>query len=125
MDGDEVQAVAAARTQELPGAELTHPFGPELDVWKVRGKVFLLRGQTTGRPTITLKVDPEDSRVLREAHAAITPGYHMNKRHWITIAAGDTLDAQLIEDLVTESYLCVVETLPRAVRPVDPQLFGR
>lgn len=125
MDGDQVLAVSVARADALPGAELTHPFGPEPDVWKVRGKVFLLLGETAGRPAATLKAAPEDAVALREAHAAITPGYHMNKRHWITVAAGDTLDEQLIEDLVTESYLLVVETLPRAQRPVDPELFGR
>jgi predicted DNA-binding protein (MmcQ/YjbR family) len=30
-----------------------------------------------------------------------------------------------VEDLVTESYLLVVENLPRAERPVDPATFGR
>ena len=43
--------------------------------------------------------------------------------HWITLRPGD-LDAQLVEDVVTESYLLVVEGLPRRLRPVDPATFG-
>ena len=42
------QQQAAARTNELPGAYLDHPFGPEWDVYKVRGKVFMLQAQVTG-----------------------------------------------------------------------------
>jgi predicted DNA-binding protein (MmcQ/YjbR family) len=30
-----------------------------------------------------------------------------------------------VTELVTESYLLVVEKLPRAQRPVDPDTFGR
>ncbi len=125
MQDDQVVAVAAARAEELPGSEVTHPFGPTPDVWKVRGKMFALLGEVAGRPAATLKISPEDGIALREAHAAITPGYHTNKRHWITVVGGDTLDEQLVEDLVTESYLLVVEKLPRAQRPVDPDVFGR
>lgn len=48
----------------------------------------------------------------------------MNKRHWITFTPGGDIDAALIE-LVTESYLLVVEKLPKHQRPVDPDSFGR
>ena len=41
------------------------------------------------------------------------PGYHMNKKHWITLHPAGDLQTQLIDDLVTESYLLVVENLPR------------
>lgn len=125
MDGEELQRLAAERTQELPGAGLEHPFGPEWDVFKVRGKVFMLLTVLADEPLVTLKSHPDDSRSLREAYAEITPGYHMNKRHWITLRAGAALEPQLVEDLVTESYLLVVEKLPRAQRPVDPAAFGQ
>lgn len=49
----------------------------------------------------------------------------MNKKHWITMTGGGRLDGQLVADLVTESYLLVVEKLPRAQRPVDPATFGQ
>jgi predicted DNA-binding protein (MmcQ/YjbR family) len=125
MHGTELQELAAARADELPGAELTHPFGPGSDVWKVRGRMFMLQTDLADGPVVILKAAPADSAALRQAHADITPGYHMNKRHWITVAPGGTVDAELLRDLVTESYLLVIEGLPRAERPVDPATFGQ
>lgn len=124
MHDDTLQQHARDRVEELPGAELEYPFGPDWEVFKVRGKVFMLMTEVTGKPIVTIKVDPEDSKALREQYAEITPGYHMNKQHWISLNPGGKLPASLIDDLVTESYLLVVEKLPRAKRPVDPQTFG-
>lgn len=50
-------------------------------------------------------------------------GYHMNKTHWITLEPGGNLPDRLIDDLVTESYLLVVEKLPKLKRAVDPEAF--
>ena len=124
MQGEKLQQHARDRVEELPGAELEHPFGPDWEVFKVRGKVFMLMTEVTGEPIVTVKVDPEDGKALREQHEDITPGYHMNKKHWITLSPGGHLHKSLVDDLVTESYLLVVENLPRAKRPVDPELFG-
>ncbi len=125
MDGKKLQERAAERTQELPGAELTFPFGEDWDVYKVRGKVFMLHTAVTGESIVILKATPADARSLREAHRDITPGYHMNKQHWITLHPGGDLNGPSIDDLVTESYLLVVEKLPKNQRPVDPDLFGK
>ena len=124
MQGEKLQQHARDRVEELPGAELEHPFGPDWEVFKVRGKVFMLMTEVTGQPIVTVKVDPEDGKALREQHEDITPGYHMNKKHWITLSPGGHLHKSRVDDLVTESYLLVVENLPRAKRPVDPKLFG-
>jgi predicted DNA-binding protein (MmcQ/YjbR family) len=125
MNGDELQEQARARSRELPGANLEHPFGPGWDVYKVQGKVFMLLTDVTGEAIVILKADPADSRALREQYRDITPGYHMNKRHWITLHSSGDLSKPLIDDLVTESYLLVVENLPGAKRPVDPAIFGK
>lgn len=74
LEGAELQERAAARTQELPGAELSRPFGEDWDVWKVRGRVFMLQTQVTGAPQVILKARPEDSATLREAYTEINPG---------------------------------------------------
>lgn len=124
MIGEELQQRARARVDELPGASLEYPYGPDWDVFKVRGKVFMLMTDVTGEPIVILKTDPEDGMALQEQHDDITPGYHMNKKHWITLNPGGDLEMVLVDDLVTESYLLVVEKLPRATRPVDPELFG-
>ena len=124
MQGATLQQHARSRAEDLPGAELEYPFGPDWEVFKVRGKVFMLITDVTGEPIVIVKADPEDGRFLREQHTDITPGYHMNKRHWITLHPGGDLDEVVVDDLVTESYLLVVENLPRARRPVDPETFG-
>lgn len=124
MDSTQLVTVATDRAEELPGADRENPFGPEWDVYKVRGRVFLLVPlDGTGR--VTLKSHPDDAVALRETFADIVPGYHMNKKHWITLMPGRSLEDDLVIELVTESYRLVVEKLPKAQRPIDPDLFGR
>jgi predicted DNA-binding protein (MmcQ/YjbR family) len=125
MNGSALHKTAADCAEELPGAQLEHPFGPAWEVYKVRGKVFMLMTEAPGRPVVILKADPGEAHALREQYSHITPGYHMNKKHWITLHPSGDLPTQLIDDLVTDSYLLVVANLPHAKRPVDPNTFGR
>ena len=113
------------RARELPASTLEFPFGPDFDVFKVRGKMFMFHAVVNGERQVILKALPSDSMALRDAHADITPGYHMNKRHWISLHPGGTLTADMVSELVTESYRLVVSGLPRAQQPVEPHAFGR
>ncbi|MBB5832838.1 MmcQ/YjbR family DNA-binding protein [Brachybacterium aquaticum] len=115
--------IALDRALELPAAVLEQPFGPGAEVVKVLGKMFLLAGELHGEPMVVLKADPRDAEMLRENVDGISPGYHMNKRHWITVVAGPDVGAALLRDLVTDSYRLVVATLPRSTRPIDPETF--
>ncbi|MBQ1116444.1 MmcQ/YjbR family DNA-binding protein [Streptomyces sp. C3-3] len=115
---------AADCAQELPGAELDHPFGDDWEVFKVRGKVFMLMTEVPGRPVVILKSDPGEALALREDNGHITPGYHMNKKHWITLEDGEGIDKKLVRELVTESYRLVVAHLPQAEQPVDPHTYA-
>lgn len=123
MDGRALQDIARARALELPAAAISHPFGPEYEVAKVAAKMFLLLTEVAGGPIVVLKAEPREAEALRETYPDITPGYHMNKRHWITLAPGGRLEEEFVRELVTDSYLLVVEGLPRAQRPVDPTAF--
>lgn len=125
MNGRDLQQTAAMRARELPASTLEFPFGPDFDVYKVRGKMFMFFAQLDGRPVIVLKALPSDSMALRDAHDDITPGYHMNKRHWITLHPCGTLTTGMVDELVMESYRLVVAGLPTAQQPIDPQAFGR
>ena len=115
--------LALERALALPAATLEKPFGPEHEVVKVLGKMFLLATVLRGVPIVVLKADPRDSEMLRENVRGISPGYHMNKRHWITVEAATDVDESLLNDLVTDSYRLVVATLPRRDRPIDPETF--
>ena len=53
---------------------------------------------------------------LRDAYESITPGYHMNKRHWNTLVLDGSLPSALVRDLVQHSYELVTAALPAARR---------
>jgi predicted DNA-binding protein (MmcQ/YjbR family) len=124
MNGTTLQRFAAECAEGLPRTELEHPFGPDWEVFKVGGKVFMLMTEVPGRPVVILKADPGEAHALREQYSQITPGYHMNKKHWITLEGGAGVDQRLVRELVTDSYLLVVAHLPKAERPVDPHTYG-
>ncbi|MEV6728459.1 MmcQ/YjbR family DNA-binding protein [Streptomyces sp. NPDC051364] len=124
MDGQTLQETAQERGESLPMATLEYRFGPEWEVFKVHGKVFMLMTEVPGRPVVILKSSPGEAEALRATHADITTGYHMNKKHGITLAPGASIDPHLVEDLVTDSYRLVVARLPKAKQPVNPKTFG-
>jgi predicted DNA-binding protein (MmcQ/YjbR family) len=100
----------------LPGAEETFPFGPKTSVFKVTGRMFAL-SQLRGQPLrVSLKCEPELAEALRGAHAAVLPGYHLNKRHWNTVITDCSLPDDAIRDMIEDSYDLVVSKLPPAHR---------
>lgn len=117
IDGQRIQELAARTALGLVATTHEHPFGPDWDVFKVSGKVFLLLTEVPGEPVTIVKCDPDLAAALRGAHAEITTGYHMNKRHWITLHGGVALGPDPVEDLVCNSYRLVVAGLPRRARP--------
>lgn len=111
MDGLEIQKIALKVALALPETSLSHPFGDGCDVVKVMDKVFLLSTQYQQQPLVNLKCDPIYAEELKALYPSIRAGYHMNKKHWISIYAGENIDALLIEDLVKDSYKLVVSHL--------------
>lgn len=117
----------------LPGAALTHPFGDHVDVCKVGvdpsggrhagGKMFALIG--VEEPVrATVKVDPDRGEALVREHEAVEPGFHTDKRHWITVTLDGSLDDDLLGELVEDSYELVLSTLTARGRfQADPSRF--
>jgi predicted DNA-binding protein (MmcQ/YjbR family) len=99
-----------------PGAVEELPFGPETSVFKVRGKIFALSALDRAPLSVSLKCEPELAEQLRNSYRAIRPGYHLNKRHWNTVAVDGELPDGLVRDLIEDSYDLVVSALPRRVR---------
>jgi predicted DNA-binding protein (MmcQ/YjbR family) len=98
------------------GAEETFPFGGATSVFKVGGKMFALSQLGAESLRVSLKCDPELAEGLRGAHAAVLPGYHLNKRHWNTVIVDGSLPDETIRDMIEDSYDLVVSKLPRARR---------
>ena len=92
------------------------PFGPEHSVFKVAGKMFALSALGRTPLELSVKCEPDLAVELRDAYAAIRPGYHLNKRHWNTLTLDGSLPDQLVRDLVEDSYDLVVSALPKRTR---------
>ena len=124
MQQPQLHELARSVADQLPASHWGQPFGPDSEVYKVKHKVFIILTEIVTGPIVVVKVEPADAAALRLQYPEITPGYHMNKRHWISLAAGITAYPGLIGELVTDSYRLVVAGLPRALRPIDPETFG-
>jgi predicted DNA-binding protein (MmcQ/YjbR family) len=101
---------------DKPGTVEDFPFGEEVSVFKVAGKMFAL-SDLDGLPLeVSLKCEPELAAALRSQHAAIRPGYHLNKRHWNTVTLDGSMGDDEIEELIQDSYDLVTAKLTRAQR---------
>jgi predicted DNA-binding protein (MmcQ/YjbR family) len=112
MDGCDVLAWCRSR----PGAAEEFPFGPDVRVFKVVGKMFAASPPTPDPAHVSLKCEPGFAEHLRSVHPAITPAYHMNKRHWNSVRLDGSLPPDLVEELLGHSYTLVVDKLPKPVR---------
>jgi predicted DNA-binding protein (MmcQ/YjbR family) len=98
------------------GAVEDAPFGDNVAVFKVGGRMFALVMLDGDPGFVNLKCDPERALELRARHAAVRPGYHANKRHWNTVDLDGTVDDDEMRELIDHSYELVVSGLPRAER---------
>lgn len=113
MDEQTLYATARRLALEFPFTEHCWPFGPEYDVFKVGGKIFMIATKVNNHGVINLKSDPQKSLLNQQIYPSITPGYHMNKKHWISVAPGDDISASLLEELVNDSWNRVVDGLAK------------
>lgn len=88
----------------MAGAELDYPFGEDVAVYKVKGKMFALIPEKGDPVRISLKCDPNLAETLRAKYESVMPGYHLNKKHWNTIVLSGQLTWQEIQDLIRHSY---------------------
>lgn len=95
------------------GAEETTPFGPDVLVYKVAGKIFALAALDDVPARVNLKCDPDRALELRDLYDAVIPGYHMNKKHWNTVILDGSLGEKREQELVDHSYNLVVASLPK------------
>lgn len=80
--------------------------------------MFALLIQQKGAASINLKCDPDEALALRDIFPAITPGYHMNKKHWNTVQLDGSVPNGEIERMIDNSFRLVVEGMPKAQRPL-------
>ena len=98
-------------------------------MFKVAGKMFALSQLSATELRVSLKCEPQLAEALRLAHAAVLPGYHLNKRHWNTVIIDGSLSDDAVSDMIEDSYDLVVSKMPRARRRAlgwrgDPDRIG-
>lgn len=85
------------------GADESFPFGEDTLVFKAAGKIFALVN-LDGDLSINLKCDPSIAIELRERHSVVTPGYHMNKKHWNTVLLDGSVPDKEVFSWIDHSY---------------------
>ena len=93
----------------MPNAWLDYPFGEDVAVYKVGDKMFALISEGKNPVQLSLKCDPELSKVLREKYDEVMPGHHLNKKHWNTLVLAGQMPWEEVMGLVRHSYELVAD----------------
>ncbi len=97
-----------------PNVEETLPFGPDVLVYKVNNKIFLLSFMDHHPVQFNVKCAPDRAIDLREEFAdAVLPGYHMNKKHWNTVVVNGRLTNKQLHEMIDDSYDLVNKSVKR------------
>ena len=87
-----------------PDTEESLPFGPNVLVFKDKGKMFLLASLDTTPLQFNVKCNPDLAEELREQFTSVLPGYHMNKQHWNTIIVDGSVSNNQMREWIDFSY---------------------
>ena len=98
----------------LPGVTEDMPYGPDLIVFRIEGKIFL--HISLERRLIAIKLLPERGEVLRDKYDVVTPAWHMNKKHWNDLVIENTFPDETIQEWIKESYELVKSKLPKRLK---------
>jgi predicted DNA-binding protein (MmcQ/YjbR family) len=89
----------------MPNTRLDYPFDEKTAVYRAgNDKLFALIADGSDPLRLSLKCDPNLASLLREKYESVLPGYHLNKKHWITIIMTGQLSDDEIRDLIRHSY---------------------
>lgn len=88
------------------------PFGPDVIVYKVLGKMFALSAYESPL-TVNLKCEPDRALELRHQYEAVIPGYHMNKKHWNTVTIDGSIPDDVLLGMIKHSYDQVVKGMTK------------
>jgi len=98
------------------GSIRTFPFDDVTLVYKVGNKMFALLAIDESPLRINLKCDPDLALNLRSQYKSISPGYHMNKKHWNTVLIDGSIATDEIFKMIDHSYELVLNSLAKKER---------
>ena len=100
----------------LPGVTEDSPYGDDMVVFRIEGKIFLHLPLEYDAPRMAVKLPPDYAIELRDKYAAITPSWHLNKTHWSDILIEGHFDDDQLREWIDQSYQLVFDKLPKKVR---------
>lgn len=68
------------------------------------GKCFAYVYQRNDKLWLNVKTLPEMNFFWRQQYPNVTTGYHMNKKHWITVPLDDSLPNQVVVGFIADSF---------------------
>lgn len=100
----------------LPFATERCPFGPDTLAMEIGGKIFCLMTLDGEWNFYNIKVDPEYGIELCGRYSGIRPGFHMNKRHWVSVDFHGDVPDRIQQRLLLHSYCQTAKKLAKKVR---------
>ena len=83
---------------------------------EIGGRMFCLMALDGQWDFYNLKVAPDYGVELCDRFSGIRPGYHMNKRHWISVDFYGDVPDKLQEQLIYHSYCQTAKKLPKKIQ---------
>lgn len=112
---------------ENPGVTQDFPFDKDTMVIRIGNKIFFacnIVKWEESNGAINVKCDPKETEILRERYSSVTPGYHMNKRHWNTVLVQeDELPDEEVSNITEKSRKLVKEGLPKSLQDSLKDVF--
>lgn len=106
---DDFRNKVAAICRDLPGAEVSDPWGGGHDAWKVGGKMFACIGAVAEGVSVKC-ADVETAEMLKQVGAAEhAPYFH---KSWVRLQE----DSDELQRRVIASYAMIRSKLPAAIR---------
>lgn len=112
-DSRDAASLRSSYRPDLPVYRALLALWAEYDVFKVDGRIFMITMTIRGRALVNLKAEPQKSLLNQEIYRSIEPGYHMNKKHWITVVPGEDISEDLLAELIDDSWHQVVNKLSK------------
>lgn len=100
----------------LPHATERYPFVPDTLTLEIGGRMFCLMTLDGRWDFYNLKIDPDYSIELRDRFTGIRPGFHQNKRHWVSVDFYGNVPDSLQRELIYHSYCQAASMLPRKIQ---------
>lgn len=121
MDGKSTHSYLMSK----PETEEDFPFGPDVAVFKIKGKMYATLSDNEGTYHMNLKCVPDQAIQLRDIFPSVIPGYHMNKKHWNTVILDGSIPEGEIQRMIDHSYSLVVRGLTKKQRQALELSFGQ